>query len=110
MSNVFSSLHNYCDISEYLLFNHQDKTIIDNKIKSVADEKQIKQFLITYLTKQQSNIDIVANLVIFKGSNKSILLFRHEKYLFCCIASPNCDIGLLSSKMEELWVRFTLDL
>lgn len=110
MSDVFSSLHDYCDISEYLLLNQQDKSVVENKITSITDEKQIKQFLITYLAKQQSNIDIVANMVIFKGENKSILLFRHEKYLFCCIASPNCDVGLLSSKMEELWVRYTLDL
>jgi hypothetical protein len=103
-------LNEYCAIDEYLLFNHQDKTIIENKFVDISAEKQIKQFLVTYLTKQQSNMDIVANMVIFKGSTKSILIFRHEKYFFCCAASPNCDIGLLSTKMEELWVRFTLDL
>jgi hypothetical protein len=108
MSNPFQELSGIYGVEGYAVFDNAKNQMIQSEMPGTIDIKNIKQFIGTYLQKQQATMDLIANTVIFHGTTDSIALCRHNSVFLSVLLKTDADFQMILDKVKELWMRFDL--
>ena len=89
--SIFHELTGYLGTEGYFLVDTAQTQILHKELGPTPDERTLRQFISTYLTKQQIGIDIAAEFVVFYGAQKHLLLSRHNKVILGVVLQADAD-------------------
>jgi hypothetical protein len=109
-AGVFEELKEYCGILGFYVFNPAQKVPVTNYLPEGIAEKDVKDFLSTYIKKQQLGMDIAKDYVIFQHETQTFVISFHNNNYLICIAGRTVDIDMICDKIKETWIRFDVGL
>lgn len=110
MTANFEELHDIFGIEGYYIYDVAKRGTLMNKMPLSIDEKAMKQLITTFLSRQQSGMDMSRSFEIFYGIQQRIFITRFESFILIALTNNNCDLLVLNQKISETWLRFKLNL